>query len=149
MKIEAYWKQFLQAKGLASNTQYYEAFGFGIEKSTINNLLKLVLEGKKTATASNSFLYEVLQSKEPVVGDLSIVLDGDGNPSCVIETIKITKIKFKDMTYQICKREGEDENLESWRNNHIDFFSKEAKSLGYEFNEEMIVLFEDFKVIYK
>ena len=45
------------------------------------------------------------------------------------------------------KQEGEDECLESWRKNHITFFTVEGKQLGYSFSEEMPVVFEKFELL--
>ena len=56
---------------------------------------------------------------------------------------------FRDMTFDVCKREGEDDTLESWQQGHRKFFAMEAAELGYEFNEDMPVLFEDFEVVWK
>lgn len=60
-----------------------------------------------------------------------------------------TIIPFSDITYDICKREGEDDTLESWRAGHINFFKEEGKKLGYEFKNDMPVIFEDFEVVYQ
>jgi uncharacterized protein YhfF len=83
----------------------------------------------------------------PKVGDYSIVNNWNGIPRCVIQTTNIIILPFKDMTYEICKREGE--CLESWKHNHIEFFTEEGKSTGYKFTEDMLVVFEDFEVMYK
>lgn len=47
------------------------------------------------------------------VGDYTIVTDFLNIPKCIIQTTKITIIPFKEMTYEICQREGENENLEA------------------------------------
>lgn len=48
-------------------------------------------------------------------GSYSIVTDWEGVPKCVIETTNVRILPFKDITYDICKLEGEDDSLESWR----------------------------------
>ncbi len=48
----------------------------------------------------------------------------------------------------MAKCEGEDENLQSWIVGHIRYFTKEGQSMGYEFSQDMLVLFEEFEVIY-
>ena len=68
---------------------------------------------------------------------ISIVTDWEGIPKCVIETTNVMIIPFKEITFDICKLEGEDDNLESWREGHINFFSREGKELGYTFTEDM------------
>ncbi|WP_273324222.1 ASCH domain-containing protein [Vallitalea guaymasensis] len=108
-----------------------------------------MLIGQKQATASSLWGYEIEGEHVPEVGDLSIVTDWEGVPRCVIETTQVTIIPFSDITYDICKREGEDDTLESWREGHIRFFNKEGKELGYEFKDDMPVIFEDFEVVYQ
>lgn len=93
--------------------------------------------------------YEIEGERIPQVGDLSIVTDWEGVPRCVIETTKITIIPFSEITYDICKREGEDDTLESWVKGHAHFFKEEGKQIGYEFSDNMPVVFEDFKVVYQ
>ncbi len=92
---------------------------------------------------------EIEGARLPEVGDLSIVTDWEGNPRCVIQTTAVTIIPFSEITYDICKREGEDDTLESWQAGHIRFFKSEGSLLGYEFSEDMPVVFEDFEVVYQ
>lgn len=93
--------------------------------------------------------YEIEGKRLPEVGDLSIVTNWEGEPRCVIETVAVTIMLFSDMTYDICKREGEDDSLESWRTGHARFFRDEGNKLGYEFSNDMPVVFEDFEVVYR
>ena len=148
-KIDLFWSRFLEEKGYDDSKKYLEAFHFELTEDLANELLSLVLEGKKKATSSSFKAYEKEGSNLPKIGDLSIVTDWDGNPRCIIETKNITIIPFKDITYDICSREGEDDSIESWREGHIRFFSNEGKEIGYEFTEDMLVVFEDFEVIYQ
>lgn len=147
--IEAYWQKFLTDTGRDETTKYYDSFHFCMDEKNANELLALVLQGKKTATSSSVYAYEKENEELPKAGDLSIVTDFAGKPHCVIETKTVTVLPFKEMTYEICKREGEDDNLESWQNNHIKFFTEDAAALGYVFDGDMPVIFEDFVVIYK
>lgn len=146
--VEAFWQEFLERSGRDSSTTYFDCFHFELTEKLANQLLDLVLSGQKQATASSLRAFEVQGSRIPQVGDLNIVTDWAGTPRCVIETTAVTIIPFKDMTYEICKREGEDDSLESWRQGHIRFYMGEGKELGYEFSEEMPVVFEDFKVVF-
>ena len=58
-------------------------------------------------------------------------------------------IPFKEITYDICKLEREDDDLESWQNGHRRFFREEGEKLGYTFSEDMPVIFEEFEVVYR
>lgn len=148
-KIKEFWKNFLKESGRNLETKYLEAFHFELTEYLANYLLELVLSGQKKATCSSLLVYELENERVPQVGDLSIITDWDGLPKCVIETVAVTTLPFKDITYDICKREGEDDTLESWQKGHIRFFEEDGKKLGYKFTWDMPVVFEDFKVIYK
>lgn len=148
-EVDRFWKEFLNTTGRPEDTGYLEAFHFELSEYWANELLRLVLIGQKRATASSFLSYQAEGSRVSQVGDLSIVTDWEGNPKCVIETTQITILPFKEMTYDICKREGEDDNLESWQKGHLKYFTQEGQKLGYEFTQEMPVVFEDFEVVYQ
>ncbi|MEA4895540.1 MAG: ASCH domain-containing protein [Oscillospiraceae bacterium] len=148
MTVDEFWKSFLTKTGRSSDTRYLESFYFDMNERSANSLLELVLSGKKRATASSLLAYGKESSVAPKVGDLSIVTDWEGSPRCVIETTAVQVYRFGDITFDICRREGEDSCLETWRDNHTCFFTEEGKKLGYEFSEDMPVLFEDFKLVY-
>ena len=148
MTVEEFWTDFLRETGRNPDKHYLDSFHFDLNEKSANELLELVLSGKKRATASSLLAYEKERSNAPKVGDLSIVTDWDGVPRCVIETTAVTIYKFRDITFDICKREGEDECLETWREGHARYFTEDGRELGYEFSEDMPVLFEDFEVVY-
>ncbi len=148
MTVETFWQSFLRDTGRRPDTKYLESFYFDLNEKSANALLELVLSGKKRATASSLLAFKGNPSKAPKKGDLSIVTDWDGHPRCVIETTAVTVYRFGDITFDICKREGEDDCLETWREGHARYFTEEGKELGYEFSEDMPVLFEDFEVVY-
>lgn len=147
--IEIYWQGFLEAKGLPQDLRYNSCFHFELTEKLANKLLDLVLKGIKKATSSSLVGYEIEGEPVPKEGEYHIITDWEGHPRCVIETVKVTILPFKEITYDICKREGEDDTLESWQRGHIRFFEAEGKELGYTFTENMPVIFEDFEVIYR
>lgn len=146
--VQEYWDTFLRETGRDPATKWYECFGFGRGEQMANDLLHLVLLGKKTATTSAVPAIEAEGGEMPKVGDLSIVLDGAGVPACVIETAKVAILPFGDVTWEMASREGEDEDLESWRMGHQRFLMKDAEEWGYTFSWDMPVVFEDFEVVY-
>ena len=147
--INEFWQSFLKDTNLDKKTKYIESFHFEMTEKLAIELLNLVLIGKKKATASSKLFYDIENQPMPKEGDYSIVTDWDGNPRCVIKTTSVKVMPFKEVTYDICKKEGEDENLESWQQGHIKFFTNEAKEYGYNFSEDMPVVFEEFEVVYK
>lgn len=148
-RLDNFWKRFLKETGRSGTIEYLDVFHFELTEKWANELLRLVLIGQKKATASSLWGYEIEGKRLPEVGDLSIVTNWEGEPRCVIETVAVTIMLFSDMTYDICKREGEDDSLESWRTGHARFFRDEGNKLGYEFSNDMPVVFEDFEVVYQ
>lgn len=147
--IEAFWQDFLKRAGLPEDTRYFDVFAFGRGKAMGDELLALVLAGQKTATTSAVPSYEATGDPLPAVGGYSVVLDGDGAPRCVIETTAIAIQPFREVSWEMARREGEDENLESWREGHIRYFTGDGEDEGYTFTWDMPVVFEDFKVVYQ
>lgn len=148
-KVDAYWQSFLQKTGQDLSLSYFESFAFGSNKAMAEELLALVLQGKKKATASSQFAYQRENTRLPQVGDYSIVTTWEGDPQCIIKTTAVTVLPFNEMTFEICSREGEDDNLASWQKGHRLFFTQEGAQLGYQFSEDMPVIFEDFEVVYR
>ena len=147
-RADAYWNQFLQEKGLGQDIAYIECFHFDLTAHWANALLQLVLEGKKRATASSLHYFGNNNLPLPKAGDYSIVTDWAGTPHCVIRTTKVTILPFQNVTWELCKKEGEDESLESWQRGHMHFFTEDGKAEGYEFTPEMPVVFEEFELVY-
>ena len=127
----------------SENKSYFECFSFGDSPEMADELLALVLAGKKTATVS-----VVLEDEQtPSVGDLSLVIDGHGNPACVIKTVHLETVKFCDLTWDMVKREGEDENFEQWKSGNIRYWTRDAAKRGYTFTDQTLITFERFEVV--
>ena len=126
-----------------TNNDYFERFAFGDSPEMADELLALVLCVKKTATVS-----VVLEGdQKPNVGDLSLVLDGRGNPACVIKTVHLETVKFCDLTWDMVKLEGEDETFEQWKAGNIRYWTRDADRRGYTFNDQTPITFERFEVV--
>lgn len=149
MMIEDFWHRFLVEKRLPPDSTYFDCFHFELTEKWAEELLRLVLLGQKKATASSLYAFEKENLRLPEVGDFSIVTNWAGEPKCVIQTSKVRILPFREMTYDICKLEGEDDTLASWQRGHQRFFTEEGKELGYEFTEDMPVVFEEFEVVYQ
>lgn len=125
-----------------SYNQYYETFAFGDSPELADELLKLVLEGKKTATLS--ILLE--DEAKPKIGDLSLVLDGRGEPACVIKTVYLQMVPFGSLTWDMVKLEGEEDSFEEWRAESRRYWTRDAERRGYIFDDTTPVCFEIFEL---
>lgn len=143
-RIEEFWKAYLRQTSQSESMAYAEVFSFGHGEQMADCLLQLVLQGKKTATCWRHKTGEEITQD----GAKSIVLDGQGNPVCIIETVETIILPYKEVDWTLAKLEGEDEDLESWKWNHKTFFEEEGKRKGFSFDENMLLCFEKFKVVY-
>lgn len=148
MDTETFWGAFLAAAQLPADTPCFETFHYCDNEYWANELLRRTLTGQKRATSSSLPSYEAAGEPLPKPGDLSVITDWMGNPRCVIETTAVTLLPFREMTFEICRREGEDECLSTWQATHRKVFIEEAAALGYTFSEDALVVFEDFRVLY-
>ena len=144
---EKFWREFAEKNNIEGT--FDDVFSFGFEKDEADNLLALVLDGKKQATSSLLKSYKLNNEELPKVNSYSIVTNSENTPKAIIKTTKISLIPFNQVTFDICKKEGEDENLESWQKKHIDFFKKEGEIEGYTFYESDEIVFEEFICVFK
>jgi len=126
-----------------------DAWGFGDSPKLIDQLLTLVLEGRKVASCNLLRETELEGWPETEVGAYNIILDGGGHPRAVIRTTSVQVCAFRDVTAEHAYREGEDDRtLKSFRREHIKYFTRVGERLGFHFHEDMEVEMEDFELVY-
>lgn len=109
----------------------------------------LVAAGTKTATCSALWEYEAEGEPIPQVGQRSIILDGRGEPLCIIETVEVEIRPYNEVDPQFAYDEGEgDRSLTYWREAHWRFFSRTLPKIGREPTPTMPLVCERFLVIY-
>ena len=150
--IEHYWYAFLAS--LPFNSLYfgktYVVEGFGDNPELADELSQLIVSGIKTGTCSALWEWEAEKNPIPQPGLISIVLGGLGQPMCIIETTEVFVCRFNAVDEEFAQAEGEgDLSLEYWREAHIKFFSRVLPKIGREFSEDMPLVCERFKLIYK
>lgn len=123
------------------------AWSFGSTPEQSDELLALVLDGRKSATASALRDYEAEGEDPPAVGTMSIVTDGSGSPRALVCTTEVHVVPFDQVDADHAHAEGEgDLSLEGWRDEHRRFFRDSAG--GLEVDPDMPVVLERFKVLY-
>lgn len=123
-----------------------DAWAFGDQP---DHLADLVLKGIKIATASAYDQHLYFNESIGQVGDTSLITDSQGNAVCMIETTKIYKAPFKDVTKEHAFKEGEgDRSLAYWRQVHETLFTEWLAEIGITFTEDSLIVCEEFKVVY-
>jgi uncharacterized protein YhfF len=151
MTEKEFLKQYFDFAGISEvDAPEIKSDKFGDSPELADDLLTLVLSGVKTATCSSVWEWEAEGEEIPKVGMLSLILDGANNPKCIIETTEITIRKYNEVDEMFASEEGEgDRSLEYWREAHKGYFSRVLPKIGREFSEDMPLVCERFRVVYK
>ena len=150
--VEAYWQKFLSTLPEDSpyHTKLYIAEGWGINPKMADELGALIVNGTKTATCSALWEWEAEGEAPPEPGTVNIVLDGRGEPMGIVETTEVTLRKYNEVDADFARDEGEGNlSLQYWREAHKYFFSLTLQEIGKEFSEDMPLVCERFRLIYK
>lgn len=143
--IGEFWRQFVEATGIDGS---YRAWAFGETPALPDlstELALLVRDGPKRATAGLLADHEREGEDLPQPGDLSVILDGDGAPVCVIRTTEVDVRRFADVDAAFAWDEGEgDRTLEWWRRAHEWFFAQE----GVTIDDDTLMVLERFELLW-
>jgi uncharacterized protein YhfF len=148
---EQFWRSYLDSlpeEHPARSRPMPPAWSFGDGPEMADELGRLVVKGTKTATCSS--LWEIEHDGEslPQPGDLSIILNGRGEPICIIETTEVGVKPHNAVDAAFAHDEGEgDRSLDYWRAAHWSFFSRSLAALGRVPEETMPLVCERFRVV--
>lgn len=146
MKAQQMWQKFISVCPEYQN-QSYQAWSYGVAP---DELARLTIEQVKTATASAYEEYAIENEALPQVGTLNIILDANDEAVCITKTIKVSVVPFLEVSEEHAFKEGEgDQSLRYWREVHEAFFEKTYKQSGLAFHDNILVVCEEFEVIYK
>lgn len=147
MKAARKYEKLIRLTLSSDQDELIPMYSFGDTDEMSDNLSKLVLEGKKTATTSCYKFYE--PDEIPQINDINIILDSKYTPVCTIKLTGVRVMKFKDIGQEEVNKEGEgDLTIDWWKKAHADFFRPYyEKTLGEDFDEDELIVFEEFKVI--
>lgn len=116
-------------------------FTFGDLRALNAELLALVRSGQKTATCGALRDFDEGGEDMPVVGRQDVALDWDGKPVLLIETVEVTRCRFRDVPEDFALAEGEGD-FEDWKAGHIAFFTRNGG-----FDPAMMLVCERFRLV--
>ncbi|RPF26839.1 ASCH domain-containing protein [Georgenia muralis] len=127
--IELFWAEARKVVGLTrldvivgtSDTASLTppAWSFGETAEQADELVALVLAGRRTATSSALWEWEAEDEDLPRPGDLAIVCDGAGLPRALVRTDAVEVVPFDAVDAEHARAEGEP-SLDSWRREYRD-----------------------------
>lgn len=143
------WQDFTSANDQYNVNEIPMSFYFCDNQKDADECAELVVKGIKQATAGSQWSYEKNNEDLPKVGDVFIVTNWIGEAKAIVETTKIEKTPYNQITETFARIEGEgDKSLEYWRKVHWAFFSREMEPSGAAPTEDMIIVCEHFSTIW-
>ena len=149
--VLAFWQSYLaeQDDPKEAEARFLETFRVGDSEASANHGAQLILSGKKTATSCLLWEFEAANTPAPKVGNLSILLDGNDNPACVVETIEADIRGFDTADAAFARDYGEwDGTLSTWQEKNWAYNCRLCETLGKEPRRDMPMVFERFRVVY-
>lgn len=152
VEIDQFWEDArrsadLSASILPAEGDIPQLQWFGATPEQADESLDLVLQGIKSATSASLRDFEAEGEELPVVGNLSILLDGAGQPRALLRTTQVEIVRFDKVTEEHAYAEGEgDRTLAHWRSVHEWFFKEYDHNLR-GFAPHMLVVCERFEVL--
>ena len=148
MTGEEFWLEYCSKSHTDPNTRH-DIWKFCGGGPFADELAHLVIDGIKTATASTVLSYEMSEEDLPDVGCYSIVLFDNDEPACIIRDTKVSVIPFCEVSREHAYKEGEDDrSLEKWKEVHIRAFTPDYKAVNRPFDENGLVVLEEFELVY-
>lgn len=90
-------------------------------------LNRLVVEGRKRATAGLLAEYEAEGEQLEHVGERLAILDDERLPVAVVEVTQVDVLPFRDVPWEFAAAEGEgDQDIEEWREGHRRYWAAEG-----------------------
>jgi uncharacterized protein YhfF len=122
---------------------------FGDHAELADELLHLVLAGRKRATAGlvEDFAHE--SEALPRIGGHWVVCDGDGVPRCVLRSVELRVGGLDSVDDAFAWDEGEgDRTRADWLATHLAYFTRTQEARGEAWSDDLEVVFERFSVVW-
>ena len=148
-ELDEYWSKFLKDTNRDEEERCSGDLCFDSKGFINDELLTLVLCRKKTAFFTPFAYFSINQEPLPVDGELYIVVDKNNHPKCIIEFANVQIVPYNEVTWEMASKEGEDQNLEEWKNKQREYIEEEGHISGFNFEPDMNLVFQQFNVIYQ
>ena len=142
-----YWAEFVAATGNAAAD--YTVVACGVTAAMADELVALILSGRKRATVSLLRDYATGSEAVPQAGDFVMVVDGGGRPKCIWRTTEIMVKPLNDVDDAFAWDEGEgDRTRDWWLSAHRQELSAQARREGFEMCDTIETVFERFEIVW-
>lgn len=149
--VDEFWERAVAAGAVPTGTPRPSMVErFGDSRELADELLGLVIDGPKRATAGAYADYEQSGDPLPYEGQLWIAADGSGRARALLRTTDVRVGPLSSVDDQFAWDEGEDDRTRhSWLVEHERYFRRYLPTLGKEFSDDMPTVFERFELLYR
>jgi uncharacterized protein YhfF len=148
-RVTAFWQRFTASEGIDPAPEQPVAGCFGDTVELADELIELVLEGTKRATADAVAEREDRGEPMPRPGDLWIATDGSGRARAVLRTTETRVGPLSSVDDRFAWDEGEGDRTRAWwLDAHRRFFQRVLPATGTEPDDDPETVFERFEVLY-
>jgi uncharacterized protein YhfF len=149
--MEAFWQRYLAtlSEEAQKNAPPYSVDQFADTPEAATSVGYLVQAGIKTTTSSLLWGLQHLGIPLPKVGNVELIVDGEGEPLCIIELTEVEIKPFNTIDEQFAYEYGEGERtLAFWRRDNWDFHSRWCTEIGRVGSEAMPIVCQRFRLLY-
>ncbi len=148
-EARSFWERYVAGSGDPTSFDDVVVECFGDHRELADELIDLVVDGPKRATAGCVADYEAYDESIPSVGDRWVMCDGGGRPRAVlvVTDVRIGALSSVDDRFAWDEGEG-DRTRRDWLRAHTAFFRRRYEQLGLEFHDDIDVCFERFTLAY-
>lgn len=108
-----------------------------------------ILAGVKTATAGLLWEFENCKLPIPALGDQTVILAGDEQPLCIIQTTATAIVPYSRVDQLFARLEGEGfASVADWRAGHWPFIMRRCAAIGRAPTLELPVICHRCRLVY-
>lgn len=146
--VAAFWSAERTRLGLPDADYHVSTFADPRFATYHDELLDLVGEGKKRATAHLLLDFEINGVRRREVGDYWVVVDTASNPRYLVHVTDVDVRPFEAVEASFAAREGEgDSSLEYWAKVHQEYFEPQCAVWGVTWSPRLMTVCEGFELI--
>lgn len=145
----AMWAEYVGSRPNGQVDDEHTVEHFGDTARLADELLQIVLDGGKRATAELVSEFAHRGDPLPRIGSHWIACDSTGAPRIVIRSTALRIGPFDSADAAFAHAEGEDDrSLRSWQREHRRYWERTCRARGAVWSEHEDIVFEYFSVVW-
>jgi uncharacterized protein YhfF len=151
-QTDAFWQEYLATlpQEAPQRDLAYTVWDFADTPEAATKVGNLVRLGVKTSTSCLVWEMEQIGEPLPQVGEMAVVVDGQGAPLCVIEVTEVIVKPFDAVDEQFAFEYGEGlRTLADWRADSWDYWGRTCERIGRVLSNSMPLGCQRFRLVYR